>query len=98
MAEHRASHAPLPSAVALNVCGPLIHIPLWAFIEISTFCLKIMVFVRHVDTDKELLFRIIAASGKIRDTPNILNSVQESFLCQCQLCYDNDGCHFEQLL
>lgn len=60
--------------------------------------LKSLVYQTPVDSDEELLARILAACDEIRDTPGIFEGVRASFLRRCNLCLLHQGQHFEQYL
>ena len=61
--------------------------------------MKSLVYETPVDTEQDLVARIIAAAGDIRDNANtIFPRVRQSVQTRCRLCIERNGGHFEQLL
>lgn len=60
--------------------------------------MKNLVYETVVDSEQDLIGRIVAAAGKIKDEPQILQRVQRSFLNRCRLCLEQNGRNFEHLL
>ncbi|GFV40391.1 hypothetical protein TNCV_4750571 [Trichonephila clavipes] len=51
-----------------------------------------------VNSAKELVARISAAAGEIRNTPEMLSNVRRSMKRRCEACITCDGHQFEHLL
>ena len=60
--------------------------------------LKSLVYKTPVETNEDLLARVLAGCDEIRNMPGIFERVQNSFLHRCTLCRNGDGGHIEQLL
>ncbi|PSN32148.1 hypothetical protein C0J52_23854, partial [Blattella germanica] len=60
--------------------------------------LKSLVFETPVETDMELIARVVAACDVIRNTPGIFVRVRQNLVRRCQACIEVGGRPFEQLL
>ena len=60
--------------------------------------MKNLVYETLVDSEIELVCRIVAAAGEIAEIPNVFQSVMQSFHERCVKCAEVNGGHFEQLL
>ena len=60
--------------------------------------MKRLVYETPVPTEEDLLARVIAAAGAIRDSPDVFARTRHSLLRRCQLCLDVNGGHFQQRL
>ena len=60
--------------------------------------IKTLVYETPVETEIELIGRIVAAAGDIAENHQMMSRVQQSFQRRCQVCIDAGGRHFEQLL
>ncbi|GFX31730.1 uncharacterized protein TNCV_170631 [Trichonephila clavipes] len=69
--------------------------PVWI---ISSGAMKSLVYETPVNSAKELVARISAAAGEIRNTPEMLSNVRRSMKRRCEACITCDGRQFEHLL
>ncbi|GFW34435.1 uncharacterized protein TNCV_500531 [Trichonephila clavipes] len=60
--------------------------------------MKSLVFETPVNSAEELVARIIAAAGEIRNTPEMLSNVRRSMKRRCEACITCGGRQFEHLL
>ena len=60
--------------------------------------IKTLVYETPVETEIELIGRIVAAAGDIAENHQMMSRVQQSFQRRCQVCIDAGGRHFELLL
>ena len=60
--------------------------------------MKRLVYETPVPTEEDLLARVIAAAGAIRDSPDVSAGTRHSLLRRCQLCLDVNGGQFQQRL
>ena len=60
--------------------------------------IKTLVYETPVETEMELIGRVVAAAGDIAENHPMMPRVQQSFKSRCQVCIDAGGRHFEQLL
>lgn len=60
--------------------------------------LKSLVYETPVDTDMELIARIVAACNVIRNMPGVFQQVRQNLIRRCQACNEIGGRHFEHLL
>lgn len=60
--------------------------------------LKSLVYETPVDSPEDLVARIIAAAGDVRDMPGIFETVRQSLRRRCEACLTVGGRSFEQLL
>jgi hypothetical protein len=60
--------------------------------------IKSLVYETPVETQGELIARILAACLVVRQTPGIFERVRQNFLRRCTTCIEAGGRHFEQLL
>lgn len=60
--------------------------------------LKALVYETPVPNQQELLGRVMAASAQVQDIPGIFHRVRQSMKNRAQLCTEQRGGHFEQLL
>lgn len=60
--------------------------------------LKSLVYETPVQSDQDLIARIVAAAGEISDNPAILRRVRHSLENRCGLCIQERGRNFEHLL
>ncbi|GFX10306.1 uncharacterized protein TNCV_4800051 [Trichonephila clavipes] len=60
--------------------------------------MKSLVYETPVNSAKELVARISAAAGEIRNTPEMLSNVRRSMKRRCEACITCDGRQFEHLL
>lgn len=60
--------------------------------------MKSLIYETPVETEMDLVGRIVAAAGCIADDPGVFDRVQESILRRYQKCIDVQGRHFEQFL
>ena len=51
-----------------------------------------------IESAEELVARLSAAAGEVRDTPGVFQMVRESLLRRCTACIASNGQCFEQLL
>ena len=68
-----------------------LHYFLWEY-------LKSLVFETPVETDMELVARIVAACDVIKNTPGIFFRVRQNLVLQCHVCIEVGGRQFEQML
>ncbi|GBM70439.1 hypothetical protein AVEN_154432-1 [Araneus ventricosus] len=64
---------------------------LWGYV-------KSLVYEIPVDSAEDLVARIAAAAGKVRDTPGIFANVRSSMRGKCEACIMARGRNFEHLL
>ncbi|KAJ4432994.1 hypothetical protein ANN_15251 [Periplaneta americana] len=57
-----------------------------------------VLFEMSVETEEELLARIVAACNIVRMTPGLLDRVRKNFVRRCHVFITAGGCHCEQLL
>lgn len=50
-----------------------------------------------IESQEELVGRIVAAAGEIRDKPEIVGNAVASIVKRCRLCIDVNGQIFENL-
>ncbi|GFS83580.1 uncharacterized protein TNCV_1657911 [Trichonephila clavipes] len=60
--------------------------------------LKSLVYETPVNSAEELVARISAAAGEIRNTPEMLSNVRRSMKRRCEACITYGGRQFEHLL
>ena len=60
--------------------------------------LNSLVFEAPVETDMELVTRIVAAYDIIQNTSGIFVSVRQNLIRRCHVCIEVGGRQFEQLL
>ncbi len=60
--------------------------------------LKSLVYETPVESQEDLVARIVAAAGSIRDDPDMLNNVSASFIRRYNACVRVAGRSFQQLL
>ena len=60
--------------------------------------MKTLVYDTPVESEMDLIGRVVAAAGDVADDQPMLSRVQQSFVRRCQLCIDTGGRHFEQLM
>lgn len=60
--------------------------------------MKSLIYETPVESENDLLARIVVASGEIEDNPAVLERVHDSLQRRCRLCVAQNGRHFEQLL
>ena len=56
-----------------------------------------LIYETPVDSEMDLVGRIVDAAGLIADHPRVFDCVQDSLLRRYQTCIDVQGRHFEQL-
>ena len=81
---------PIPWLTISPDMNPL-HYFLWEY-------LKSLVFETPVETDLELVARIVAACDIIRNIPVIFVRVRQNLVRRCHACIEVGGRQFEQLL
>ena len=81
---------PIPWRARWSDLNPL-HYFLWGY-------LKSLVFEIPVETDIELVVRIVAAYDIIHNTSEIFVRVWQNLVCRCHFCIEFGGRQFEQLL
>ena len=59
--------------------------------------MKELVYQTPVESDEDLVARIVAASGVLGEMPEVFESVRQSLIKRCEKCIEVGG-HFEQLL
>ncbi|GBN64717.1 hypothetical protein AVEN_201404-1 [Araneus ventricosus] len=59
---------------------------------------KSLVFETSVNSAEELIARIAAVTGEVRDTPGIFVDVRSSMRRRCEACITAQGRNFERLL
>lgn len=59
---------------------------------------KNLVYQSPIDSEEELVARIIAACGSIGESPFIFDRVRQSLIRRCELCIDVRGGQFEHIL
>ncbi|GFT05123.1 hypothetical protein TNCV_531661 [Trichonephila clavipes] len=59
--------------------------------------MKSLVFETPVNSAEELVARIIAAAGEIRNTPEMLSNVRRSMKRRCEACITCGGRHWKAL-
>jgi hypothetical protein len=57
-----------------------------------------LVYETPVETQHDLMARIVVAVGTIWEMLGILQRVQHNIARQCRICNEVSGCHFEQLI
>lgn len=66
------------------------------------FCIwghiKSLVYETPVNTDEELVARIILAFDDIRERPQLFRRIRQSITHRYNLCIENGGRNFEQFL
>lgn len=61
--------------------------------------MKSLVYETEVETEEDLIARVVAAAGEISDKPEVLEQVvNEEMLRRCRGCVQSNGGHFEQFL
>ena len=60
--------------------------------------MKSLVYETPVESEEDLLARIMAAAQEIQETPGIFERVYENMLRRCNVCIELGGRHIEQLL
>ncbi|GFW38398.1 uncharacterized protein TNCV_1332511 [Trichonephila clavipes] len=60
--------------------------------------MKSLVYETPVNSTEELVARISAAAGEIRNTPEMLSNVRRSMKRRCEACITCGGRQFEHLL
>jgi len=60
--------------------------------------IKSLVYETPVDSEEELIARVVAAFDVVRNDPGIFARVRESFLRRCNICIERQGRHIENLL
>ena len=60
--------------------------------------IKALIYTLHVDSEEDLIARIVEAAATIRQHPDIFEHSCRSLLCSCQLCTEVSGHLFEHLL
>ena len=81
---------PLPWPARSSDPNPL-HYFVWGY-------LKSLVFEIPVETDIELIARIVAAYDIIQNTSGIFVRVRQDLVRRCHVCIEVGGCQIEQLL
>ena len=82
--------SPIPWPARSSDLNPL-HYFLWEY-------LKSLVFEIPVETDMELVARIVAVYDIIQNTSGIFVRVQQNLVSRCHVCVEVGGRQFEQLL
>ena len=82
--------------------GPVEWPPRSPYLTPIDFCLwgyiKSLVYETPVETEEELIARIVAAFDKVRNTPGIFARIRQSFINRCNLCIERGGRVFENCL
>lgn len=61
--------------------------------------MKSLVYETEVETEEDILTRLVTAAGEIRDTPQILQRVvRKEMLKRCRGCVQSHDNHFEPFL
>ena len=60
--------------------------------------MKSMVYETDVDSEEDLVARIVSAAGRIRETPGIFGRVREIKARRFTVCLDVNGREFQHLL
>ena len=60
--------------------------------------MKSVVYETTVDSEEDLIARIVVAAGDIAEKREVFERVWESLEKRCRLCIEEDGKHFEQML
>ena len=81
---------PIPWPARTPDLNPLDYF-LWGY-------LKSLVFEIPVETDRELVAKIVAASDIIQNTSGIFVRVRQNLAHRCHVCIEVGGRQFEQLL
>ncbi|GFW47259.1 uncharacterized protein TNCV_57121 [Trichonephila clavipes] len=81
--------------------GP-VHCPRWPDLSYLDYFfwgqMKSLVYETPVNSTEELVARITAAAGEIRNTPEMLSNVRRSMKRRCEACITCGGRQFEHLL
>ena len=80
-----------PYSMACDSDQNRLHYFLWGY-------LKSLVFETPVQTDIELVARIVAANDIIKNTSGIFVRVRQNLVRRCHVCIEVGGRQFEQLL
>ena len=57
-----------------------------------------LVYTTPVESEEDLVARIVVAAGAINDTPGVFAHVRQNMIRRCQLCLNVNGGIFEPLL
>lgn len=60
--------------------------------------LKAIVYHDPVESEMDLVARLVCAAATIKETPGVFDRVRQSMLRRCQACLVSDGANFEHLL
>ena len=55
------------------------------------------VYETDIDSEENLVTRIVSAAGEIRETPGIFGRVRQSMARRCTVCLDVNGRMFQHL-
>lgn len=64
---------------------------LWGYI-------KALVYETTINSAEELVARIVAAAGEVKDTPNVFDKIRSSMRRRCEACITANGRNFEHFL
>lgn len=59
---------------------------------------KTLIYEIPIDTEEDLVARIIAAANHIQNIPEVFERVRQSMFRRCRLCVEVNGGRFEHLL
>lgn len=60
--------------------------------------MKSLVYSTPVESDEDLVARVVAAAHEIKDKPELLEKVAINNLKRCRMCLQQNGGHFEHLM
>lgn len=60
--------------------------------------IKCVVYRDPVESEMDLVARLVCAAATIKETPGVFDRVRQSMLRRCQACLASDGANFEHLL
>ena len=60
--------------------------------------MKSMVFETNIDSEEDLVARIVSAAAEVRETPGIFGRVRQSMARRCTVCMDVKGRVFQHFV
>jgi len=60
--------------------------------------IKDLVYATPIESEEDLIARIVEAVHQVREMPGIFKRVRQSMLRRCELCRDVNGTNFEHLM
>ena len=60
--------------------------------------MKDLVYATPVESEMDLVGRIVDSVGRVAEMPNVFENVRRSLFNRCATCIEVNGGHFEQFL